>query len=113
MHEGFDTDRSIGDGTPILEYDIDADETVVQAVIHAVTDVSSSPSGERPAADGEREALPSLYDAVDPDALASLTSNSSSVDLTVSFPYAGYEVTVTGTDTVRIREQSLAVNSVD
>ena len=48
--------------------------------------------------------VPLLYDSVDPDALDVLVSEMS--DGTVSFSYAGHEVTVDSDGTVRLEDRS-------
>lgn len=39
--------------------------------------------------------LPPIFDAVDPDALEALLATADDTEVTVSFPYGGYDVTVT------------------
>lgn len=49
--------------------------------------------------------LPTLYEAVDPDALDALvesTSKADSCDFQIEFPYHGYEVTVTTNGVIHI-----------
>ncbi|MFW6382637.1 MAG: HalOD1 output domain-containing protein [Haloferacaceae archaeon] len=48
--------------------------------------------------------LPPLYDAVDPDALDTLTEGTRDVE--ISFVYAGYEVTVGSDGEVTLEERS-------
>lgn len=54
-------------------------------------------------ADSDALSLPPLNDAVDPDALDSLVPQMS--DGEVVFTYAGYEVTVSSTGTIRLDDR--------
>ncbi|PSP86151.1 hypothetical protein BRC83_01855 [Halobacteriales archaeon QS_1_68_17] len=74
-------------------------DSPVGAVVNAV----SRASGTDPMA------LPPLYRAVDPDALDGLVAaddRSADHDLRVTFRFAGYAVTVTGTGVVELFEDS-------
>lgn len=55
------------------------------------------------------ELTPPLYDAVDPDALeqfvASVDAGPDESDVRVTFPYVGYEVTVTGDGDVSLEPE--------
>jgi hypothetical protein len=55
------------------------------------------------AADSDPTELPPLYDAIDPDALDALVERMS--DGSVSFAYAGYDVTVESDGTVEFEER--------
>ena len=46
--------------------------------------------------------LPRLYDAIDPDALATLLGSSDSASLTVKFTYCGYGIAVDGDGRVAV-----------
>ncbi|WP_394295439.1 HalOD1 output domain-containing protein [Natronococcus amylolyticus] len=61
------------------------------------------------------ESLPSLYKVVDPDALTSLSPAATDEDANwqVTFPYAGYKVTVTSTNVILVDEQSSVKGSGD
>lgn len=52
--------------------------------------------------DVDQADLPPLYDVVDPDALDAIVDDENSCR--VSFEYAGYEVTVDGSNSVSIHE---------
>ncbi|MDR9431077.1 MAG: HalOD1 output domain-containing protein [Natronomonas sp.] len=56
-------------------------------------------------ADSDPVELPPLYDAIDPDALDALVDRMSNG--TVSFAYAGYEVTVRGDESIDLDERSM------
>ena len=62
------------------------------------------------AADREPTAIEPLYGAVDPDALDALVRSNGTAaegaDATVSFPFAGHDVTVRGDGTVVVRPGS-------
>lgn len=49
-----------------------------------------------------------LYEAVDPDALAALANASTETQLTISFNYAGYRVTVIADDELVVDATPLA-----
>ncbi|MFC4549025.1 MULTISPECIES: HalOD1 output domain-containing protein [Halorussus] len=109
MSEGSLTGESAKAESVALDYHLGEGETVADAVLSAVREISGRPSAPRSedvATDGESRCLPPLFDAVNPDALDGLCSGSSDRDVEVSFPYAGYEVSVTGTNTVSVRELS-------
>lgn len=93
--------------TDVFEYSIGDNETVIEAVLHAVSAVTNkplSPNEEPVVADGGRETLPPLHDVIDPDALTRLTPPSTNgTEWEVAFPYAGCEVTVRSGDTVSVR----------
>jgi len=55
------------------------------------------------AEDADPTELPSLYEAVDPDALDSLVESTD--DLCIDFECCGYEITVTGEETVEIAKR--------
>jgi hypothetical protein len=57
------------------------------------------------AADRDPLELPPLYDAIDPDALDALVDRMS--DGTVSFAYAGYEVTVRSDESIDLDDRSM------
>lgn len=67
-----------------------------RAVVSTVAAVSgrSVVAEESPDRDEPTGPLPSLYDAVDPDALDALFDGGRRRDVSVTFTYAGYEVTV-------------------
>lgn len=73
------------------------DATASEAVLAAVAD----------RADADPADLPPLYDAIDPDALDALFGEGRPGR--VSFPYAGYEVTVVGRDRVTVICEALSV----
>lgn len=54
------------------------------------------------------ELEPQLYEAVDPDALTALAASSSESQLTISFNYAGYRVTVIADDELVVDATPLA-----
>ena len=101
-----------------FEYNLNDNETLVQAVLNAVSAVTNTPllPSESPAsAEGNGESLPPLYDAVDPDALTSLSTNETDegAGWQVTFPYAGCNVTVTSTDTILVNAQPSVESSGD
>lgn len=49
-----------------------------------------------------------LYEAVDPDALAALANSTTETQLTISFNYAGYRVTVIADDELVVDATPLA-----
>ncbi|MFP9190175.1 HalOD1 output domain-containing protein [Natronosalvus vescus] len=80
-------------GTPHHRYDRPADESPSEAVVIAVaaaTGKTAAPTAERP------EALPPLYDAIDPEALDALFSSTGtrSRECTIAFTYEGCSVVV-------------------
>ena len=85
-----------------LTYDVAPDETMSEAVVEAVsqvTDVSPIPSSDT------AQALDPLYTAIDPDALDMLCgTDDSNPETRVVFPYNGCEVTVHGEGHVAVRE---------
>jgi hypothetical protein len=97
------------------EYRISDFGSVVEAILHAVTAGSDTPSipRETPVSTAnDREPLPPLYDTIEPEALATLAVGSSpATDLRVTFSYFGHEVTVTSANTVTARERSSAPSS--
>ena len=116
MREESTTGTSTSGKNIVFDYEIGENETVVDAVLYTVgviSNRSSFPQGEHTVTDGGSGLLPPLFDAVNPDALDSLFAESSNGNVEVSFPYAGYEVTVTGTDTVLVTDHSSVVESGD
>ena len=96
-----------------LEYSLSGNESLDEAVLHAVsavTNIPLLPSDSPVSSEGDGESLPPLYDAIDPDALTSLSTNATdkAADWQVTFPYAGCKVTVTSTDTILVTERSSA-----
>lgn len=115
MNFMVDTERDFAAELRAFEYRIGDDETVIEAVLQAVTEATdrqlpSGGSGREPNGGG-REQIPPLYDAVDPDALADLSN--SATDATVSFSYAERRVTVVGTDAVLVSDASPSSGSGD
>lgn len=80
------------DPTPAFDPDRSVSESVVTAVANA-EDVSPLD-------------LPPLYSAIDPDALdafvGSVSSTRGEPDLSITFPYNNYDVTVTGTGSISL-----------
>jgi len=103
-----DPGSSSVDDSPAFEYRFGEDETVVEAVIHAVEAVTDDRLLPRPdgrvAADGGCESVHPLHDVVDPEALARLSS--ADADVRTTFPYAGCTVTVVDADAVLVSEES-------
>lgn len=111
------SDQPPADESAASEYRIE-DGTVVETILHAVgevTDTPLSPTPDEPvAADGGSKPLPPLYDAVDPDALTRLSSESAAdADVQITFPFAGCTVTVAGNDAVLVTERSSPTDSGD
>ncbi|WP_222913358.1 HalOD1 output domain-containing protein [Natrinema sp. SYSU A 869] len=76
------------------EWKQDTENTPVYAVVSAVAEASGLDMFE----------LPSLYEAINPDALNELfTSRSEPAVGKVSFEYAGYDVVVRGTGVVEVQ----------
>jgi len=77
------------EGTLDATLEVPDDLPVSVAVTYAVADAAGT----------ESMALPPLHDAVEPDALdAHFGRSPATAELTVRFRYAGYRVTVRGTD---------------
>lgn len=80
------------DSAPASDPDRSISESVVMAVANA-EDVSPLD-------------LPPLYSAIDPDALdafvGSVSSTRGEPDLSITFPYSNYDVTVTGTGSISL-----------
>ncbi|UTF54767.1 HalOD1 output domain-containing protein [Natronosalvus rutilus] len=101
-----------------FEYSPNGNETVVEAVLNAVsavTNIPVLPSDSPGSGEGRGESLPPLYNTIDPDALANLSPAATDEDANwqVTFPYAGCNVTVTSTGTVLVDEQSSVADSGD
>lgn len=89
-----------------LRYFSSRGETPSEAVLNAVATASNRPvvpgTGE-----AESDALPSLYEAIDPDALDEFFDDSDDrqIDRSVTFQYCGYEVIIEdGTVTIESAE---------
>lgn len=109
------SDQPPADESAASEYRI-GDDTVVETILHAVGDVTDTClTTEGPVtADGGSKVLPPLYDAVDPDALTRLSSDSATdADVRITFPFAGCTVTVAGNDAVLVTEGSSPTDSGD
>jgi len=76
--------------------DIDTDAAVTARIVSTVAEKE----GVDPVSLDSR-----LYEAVDPDALATLANSGTETQLTISFNYAGYRVTV-------IADEELTVDAV-
>lgn len=101
-----------------FEYSLNGNETVAEAVLNAVSAVTNIPllPSDSPASGEERgESLPPLHNAVDPDALTSLSPATTDEDANwqITFPYAGCKVTVTSTNTILVDDQSSVEGSED
>ncbi|WP_158058711.1 HalOD1 output domain-containing protein [Halorussus halophilus] len=108
MNKKRKTGGTSAERSDVFEYDISDSETVVEAVLNAVstfTDIPSSPPEASVSADGGRETLPPLHEVIEPDALTDLSASSrATANVRVTFHYVGCEVTVTDTNTVRVSE---------
>lgn len=82
-----------GLGPPLAETRLDPVEPATTTVIESVAAVSNVRVGD----------LPSLYDAVETDALETIVSGPGTA--TVTFPYAGYVVRVRSRGSVSVHEQ--------
>ena len=105
---------SATDRAPSVAYQIGDDETILEAVLAAVESVTGTPPDDAVAADGGTEPTP-LYEVIDPDALASLSSpaNPDQSDWRVSFPYCRCSVAVTSDDAVEVERRSPNPNEID
>lgn len=57
--------------------------------------------------------LPPLYSALDPDALDALVTNSESSSIFLTFPYAGYTVSIHGDGEVDVEEAPTRTTSTE
>ena len=94
------TDRRYDSGH--IRYPFDRSDThATDAVLRAVATASNT----------DPEALPTLYDVVETDALSALFDTSawgpSDPSVVVTFEYAGYTVTVEGDGVVTVREAAV------
>jgi len=78
---------------------VEADSTVAVEIVSTVAEYE----GVEPTSLDSR-----LYEAVDPDALAALVDSDPSTQLTLSFNYAGYRVTVIADEDVVVDAVPLA-----
>jgi hypothetical protein len=86
-------------------HEISADESILEAVVTAVSSATGRPPVPLPERQSDVvEALPPLYDAVDPDALELLLSGAGRPEATASFTYAGFDVRVEGRRRVTLRK---------
>lgn len=83
-----------------FEHDWDSDTALSTALITTVESIS----------DGSTFDTPPLFESIDPDSLdslfADLRDGTPRASGELSFPFAGYEVTVYADGTVRLRERS-------
>jgi len=72
------------------------DERPSEAVVAAVAEASGKAAVPGRSQDGAADALPPLYEAIDPEALDTLVSAAETrgADCSVQFSYGGYSVTV-------------------
>lgn len=113
MEDDCNSGGSSADDEYSIVYNIDDEETIIQAVLNAVsavTNLQSSPTEKPVSVDGGQMALPPLFNVVDPDALAQLSRNPADSEWKVSFPYAECEVTVTSDGTVQVIAPAPAQN---
>ncbi|MFP8957306.1 HalOD1 output domain-containing protein [Natrialbaceae archaeon A-CW3] len=99
-----------------FEYRMNDHETVAEAVLNVVGVATNTPILPADVStDEDNESLPLLYDAIDANALDRLSTDSgdANADWEVTFTYAGCEVTVTSTDTVRVTDRSTGEGSGD
>jgi hypothetical protein len=93
----------IGQSSPAVtcesEGSIESDATVTARIVSAVA--------EREGVDPVDLDAP-LYEAVDPDALASLVNSGPETQLTIGFDYAGYRVTVAADEELVVDVMPLA-----
>ncbi|APX97974.1 HalOD1 output domain-containing protein [Natronorubrum daqingense] len=97
------------DSTTAFEYDVNSNETMIEAVltaVSAVTNVPLLPSETDDSSNDRRESLPPLYNAIDPEALGNLTPDTAdnTAEWRLTFSYAGCEVTVTDSETIHVSE---------
>jgi hypothetical protein len=81
-------------------------QSVSQAVLEAVAELSNRAVVPAESSEGDATTpLPPLYEAVNPDALNTICqSGTGETEITVSFTYCGYEVTVKNGEEILIFE---------
>ena len=82
-------------------------QSISQAVLEAVAELSNRPVVPTESSEGDASTpLPPLYEAVNPDALNAICQSATGeTEVTVSFTYCGYEVTVKNAKEILIFER--------
>lgn len=87
-------------------YQVDEEQSVSEAVTHAVAAISGREMSTAKATN-ENEVLDPLYDSIDPDALDALfqmPTDGDSLQGLVTFWYCGYEITVHNTGLIEVTD---------
>ncbi len=86
----------------------EAGQSVTQTILEAVAELSNRPvipDDTSPKGDASTP-LPPLYEAINPDALNTICQSATDdTEITVSFTYCGYEVTVENGDEIVVFER--------
>lgn len=100
-------DTRQGSGDSSVMYEVSPHETLSEAVIRAVSNVSGTPPVPDASSDTETDqVLEPLHTVIDPDALDSVFAHASAHTAQhtarVSFSYHGHAITVSGTGSISV-----------
>lgn len=94
--------------SPVYILRKEAGQSVTQTILEAVAELSNRPViPDDPTPKGDASTpLPPLYESINPDALNTICQSATDeTEVTVSFTYCGYEVTVKNGDEIVVFEK--------